>query len=259
MQTITGSLHLDAHAFRRLFRQLGPSLSIWRAAEIAALRTQRYEPPVLDLGCGDGLVTSYVLPRVDIGVDPDAQALAHAAGRDLYTRVLPGTLEEARVADGSIRTVLSNSVLEHLPDPDGVLATVGRVLGPGGRLIVTVPTDAFSRWLVLPLDRYAARRNRQLLHRNLWPAHEWERRLAGAGLEMEVVRPYLRRRVVWAWDALDLVERLWIGRQRIVSLIWHRLPPGMLDRLARWAGRLDLAAPPPGGGQLIVARNSVRR
>jgi hypothetical protein len=50
VRTVTDPLHLDAGGFRALFAQLGPSLSTWRAAEIAALRTQTYEPPVLELG-----------------------------------------------------------------------------------------------------------------------------------------------------------------------------------------------------------------
>jgi SAM-dependent methyltransferase len=259
VETITDPLYLDTRSFRALFEQLGPSLSVWRAAEIAALRTVAYEPPVLDLGCGDGLVTSFILSRVDIGLDPDPRALARAAGRGLYHRMIPTTLEEARLPEEGMATVLSNSVLEHLPDPNGVLAAIAHVLRPGGRLILTVPTSAFSCWLFLPSARYATRRNRQLIHRNLWPAHEWARRLARVGLEVEIVRPYLSRRTVRAWDALDLLERVWIGRQRVVSLVWHRLSPGTLERLARRASRLNLAAPPPGGGQLLVARKQEGR
>src|SRR5437763_16243007 len=80
-------LHLDAATFRVLLELQGPSLGLWRAAEIAALREQAYEPPVLDLGCGDGLVTSMVLPRVEVGLDPDEKALEQAARRGIYARV----------------------------------------------------------------------------------------------------------------------------------------------------------------------------
>ena len=73
---LTYSLHLDEPTFRVLLEQQGPSLGLWRAAEIAVLREQTYERPILDLGCGDGLVTSMVLPRVEIGVDPNQKPLA---------------------------------------------------------------------------------------------------------------------------------------------------------------------------------------
>src|SRR5437660_8034884 len=108
-------LHLDAPAFRVLLEWQGPSLGLWRAAEIAALREQAFEPPVLDLGCGDGLVTSMVLPKVQIGLDPDEKVLARAAQHGIYERFEPLPAEEMRLPADSVGTVVSNSVLEHLP------------------------------------------------------------------------------------------------------------------------------------------------
>ena len=247
-------LHLDAATFRVLLELQGPSLGLWRAAEIAALREQVYEPPVLDLGCGDGLVTSMVLPRVEVGLDPDEKALAQAARRGIYERFEAVAAEETRLADESIGTVVSNSVLEHLPRIGTVLETVARVLRPAGRLIFTVPTDAFSRWLVLPLDRYAAWRNGQLGHINLWSTEGWIARLRQVGLEVEEVRPYLRHELVSTWDALELLQQIWIGQRRLMGIAWRRIPPSMFDRLARWASRLDLSALHVGGGRLVVAR-----
>src|SRR5512133_425953 len=195
-------LHLDAAAYRVLFDRLGPSLAIWRAAEVAALREQRaqsFPQPILDLGCGDGLVTSLVLPHVEIALDPDRPALAKAARLGVYERFEACLIEDAPVENGSLGTVFSNSVLEHIEHIDGALAVVARLLRPGGRLVFTMPSEAFGRWLVLPLPAYARRRNRQLLHLNLWPTTEWARRLARAGLQIEYARPYLRRRLVAYW------------------------------------------------------------
>ena len=247
-------LHLDAATFRVLLELQGPSLGLWRAAEIATLREQVYEPPVLDLGCGDGLVTSMVLPRVEVGLDPDEKALAQAARRGIYERLEAVPAEETRLADESIGTVVSNSVLEHLPRIGAVLETVARVLRPGGRLIFTVPTDAFSRWLVLPLGHYATWRNCQLGHINLWSTEGWIARLRQVGLEVEEVRPYLRHELVSTWDALELLQQIWIGRRRLMGIAWRRIPPSMFDRLARWASQLDLSALQVGGGRLVVAR-----
>src|SRR6266571_4121763 len=225
-------LHLDAATFRVLLELQGPSLGLWRAAEIAALREQAYEPPVLDLGCGDGLVTSMVLPRVEVGLDPDEKALAQAARRGIYARFEAMPAEEARLA----------------------VETIARVLRPGGRLIFTVPTDVFSRWLALPLSCYATWRNDQLCHINLWSTEGWISQLRQVGLEVEEIRPYLRHELVSAWDALELLQQIWIGRRRLVGIAWRRIPATMLDRLAQWASRLDLSAWPAGGGRLIVAR-----
>jgi hypothetical protein len=56
------------------------------------------------------------------------------------------------------------------------------------------------------------------------------------------------------WDALELLQQIWIGRRRLVGIAWRRITPTMFDRLAQWASRLDLSASPAGGGRLIVAR-----
>lgn len=247
-------LYLPTTEFQSLWRWHGPSLGLWRAAEIAALRQVAYEPPILDLGCGDGLVTSCVLSQVDIGVDPWPGALAQARTRGIYRRLLAVSAEEISLPGGSIGTVLSNSVLEHLPRLDAALQAIGRILRPGGLLVFTTPTDAFGRQLLVTLNRYSAWRNRRLRHLNLLSSADWSRRLSRVGLEVAEVRPYLRPALVRLWDGLELAQEVWIGRRRLFSLLWRSLPPSALDLLAKWAATLDLSASPPSGGQLIVVR-----
>ena len=86
-------LHLDAAAYRVLFDRLGPSLAIWRAPprspRCGSRSAQSFPQPILDLGCGDGLVTSLVLPHVEIALDPDRQALGEAARLGVYERSRP--------------------------------------------------------------------------------------------------------------------------------------------------------------------------
>lgn len=43
------------------------------------------------------------------------------------------------VPDGSFDVVLCTEVLEHVPDPAGVVREIGRVLRPGGTLLLTAP------------------------------------------------------------------------------------------------------------------------
>lgn len=251
---VTDSLNLPCATFRYLLEMQGPSLALWRAAEVAALREQRYESPILDLGCGDGLVTSLVLPHVEIGLDPDPQPLQRADRCGFYDRLITEPIEEAAIPAGSVATVVSNSVLEHIPRIDAALAAVARALQPGGRLIFTVPTEAFSGWLAFPWPRYVRWRNQQLAHLNLWSATCWGERLHHAGLEIVLVRPYLRRPLVSLWDALELTQQVWLGHHRLIGLLWRRIPNPLMDHFARWGVRLGLSAPAPGGGRLIVAR-----
>ncbi len=255
MNIVCDPLHLDTPTFRTLLQLQGPSLGLWRAAEVAALREQTYEPPALDLGCGDGLVTSLALSQVEIGLDPDQRAIAQAARRGVYQRFEVTPAEESHLPDESIGTVVSNSVLEHLPRLDDALRTTARMLRPGGKLVFTAPTDVFSTWLFLPLAGYAAWRNRQLCHLNLWSIRQWVERLERVGLEVEVVRPYLRHRLVWAWDTLELLQHIWIGHRRLFGICWRYISPSQMDRLAVWASQLDLSSSlVASGGRLIVAR-----
>lgn len=251
--SINAPLRLAPQELQTLLADLGPSLGLWRAAEIAALRTQRYAPPVLDLGCGDGIVTSYVLARVAIGVDPSPGALARAARLGVYERLEPLPVEDLALAPGSIGSIISNSVLEHVPDLARVLHAAARLLRPGGRLVFTAPTDAFTRWLALPLSGYGAWRNRHYEHRNLWPLERWSHELRQAGLTIVAARAYMPRPLVAAWDVAELAQRMRLGRRRLFGVAWRRLPAPVLGRLARRLARLDLSAPPPGGGHLIIA------
>lgn len=245
-------LYLDEGTSFDLLTRFGPSLALWRAAEVAMLRRQHFIPPILDAGCGDGIVTSHVLPTVDIGLDPGVPG-----GREaVYRSFINTALEDAPLPDASLGTILSNSVIEHVADVDAFLQAAARLLRPGGSLILTTPSEHFSRWLTLPSARYAAWRNGALAHRTLWPAGCWAERLTKAGLQVVAAEPYLRRPLVTLWDALELTQQVWIGDRRLASLIWKRLPPHLMHRLAAMLAACDLGADGRGGGQLIVAQKA---
>jgi SAM-dependent methyltransferase len=89
---------------------------------------------VLDLGCGVGHSYHLLAPRETVGVDLDARALAGQA-RETHVadmRALP-------FADDSFGSVLSVQSLEHVPDPEPVVAEVVRVLRAGGTAVFVTP------------------------------------------------------------------------------------------------------------------------
>jgi SAM-dependent methyltransferase len=104
------------------------------AAYAAAAELLPRESEVLDLGCGVGHSFELLAPRRTVGVDLDADALAGqqrpTAVADM--RALP--FEQDRFA-----AVLSVHSLEHVPDPDRVLAEAARVLRPGGTAMFVTP------------------------------------------------------------------------------------------------------------------------
>ena len=108
----------------------------------------RIEPDltVLDLGCGAGtdlLVAAQMVGRSGrvIGVDMTPAMLARArAGADAMglqnVALHESLIESLPLGDESVDVVISNGVIDLVPDKDAVFAEIDRVLRPGGRLQV---------------------------------------------------------------------------------------------------------------------------
>jgi SAM-dependent methyltransferase len=94
---------------------------------------------VLDLGCRDGALTgAYLEGNELVGVDADREALAEAARLGIETRWadLDQPLE---LGDESFDVVVAGELLEHLRDPQRLVADIRRVLRPGGTFVASVP------------------------------------------------------------------------------------------------------------------------
>jgi len=94
---------------------------------------------VLDLGCRDGALTrAYLDGNEVVGFDADREALAAAArlGIETHWADLDQPLE---AQDASFDVVVAGELLEHLRDPQALVAEIRRVLRPGGTLVASVP------------------------------------------------------------------------------------------------------------------------
>jgi arsenite methyltransferase len=99
---------------------------------------------VLDIGCGAGTDTLVAAQMVGLegrvtGIDmtPEMLAKARAAAQELGARnvdFVEGEVEHLPFADGSFDVVISNGVIDLIPDKDAVLSEIFRVLEPGGRI-----------------------------------------------------------------------------------------------------------------------------
>ena len=123
---------------------------------------------ILDLGCGTGgnleMLTQF--GKV-VGVELDEQAAQLARERGVAA-VIRGKLPDGLpLAEGTFQCITLLDVLEHIADDRATLETVNALLGPDGRVLITVPAFPF---LWGPHDeahhhqrRYRAKQLRDLL------------------------------------------------------------------------------------------------
>lgn len=115
------------------------------ADHVASLRPQR----VLDWGCGWGQVTRRLIDRgLDVtsydfreGMEPTVQPMDRFPELEIHVSGEPVKLP---FEDDAFDLVLSLGVLEHVPDPDGSLEELKRILVPGGRVVVKKLPNRFS-------------------------------------------------------------------------------------------------------------------
>jgi len=89
---------------------------------------------ILDLGCGDGALTTELVARGAevVAVDASPDMIAAARAHDLDAHIADG---QELGFNGEFDAVFSNAALHWMTDPDAVLTGVRRALRPGGRLV----------------------------------------------------------------------------------------------------------------------------
>ncbi|WP_422649192.1 class I SAM-dependent methyltransferase [Cupriavidus sp. H18C1] len=99
------------------------------------------------LGYGSHLIWTGTKASKVIGIDGSEYAAKYASsnfgyadeGLEFREGFLPQCLHS--IPDNSVDLVVSFETLEHVEDPEGLLAEFDRVLAPGGRFIGSVPND----------------------------------------------------------------------------------------------------------------------
>jgi SAM-dependent methyltransferase len=160
---------------------------------------------LLDIGSGQGDFAAEVLQRY-----PDVEVLGlevSEAGVEIAKRKAPGAsfvvrdlLQEGDPPPdqrGWATHAVCSEVLEHVDRPDSLLANAARYMGPGCRLVVTVPGGPMSAF------------DRHIGHRRHFTPAELGALLGKAGFELEIATgagfPFFnlyRRVVIWLGESL---------------------------------------------------------
>jgi SAM-dependent methyltransferase len=96
---------------------------------------------VLDAGCGEGYGTDILAGAASsvVGVDLEVPVIRRAAERYPRAEFRAGDIGSLPFPDESFDAVVSLQVIEHVGDPSRFLQECARVLGRGGRLVLSTP------------------------------------------------------------------------------------------------------------------------
>ncbi len=199
---------------------------------------------ILDLGCGDGVLTEKIAAAgaVVVGVDAAPDMIAACRARGLDARVVAG---QNLAFDSAFDAVFSNAALHWMRPPEAVLAGVHRALKPGGRFVAEMGGHNNTAAIMVALRAVLARRGVEWQALSPWwfpSAAAYRARLEAAGFAVEEIaiipRPTPLAAGLEAWldaftddffGALQPPERA-TARAETVEL----LRPILMDETGTW-------------------------
>jgi len=145
---------------------------------------------ILDLGCGDGMLTEKIIAAgadvVAVDAAPDMVAAARARGID--ARIIPG---QKLTFEDEFDAVFSNAALHWMHPPEAVLAGVRRALKPGGRFVAEMGGHNNTAAIIVALSAVLGRRGLEAHRLSPWyfpSAAAYREKLEAVGFTVEELR-----------------------------------------------------------------------
>lgn len=239
--------------------------SLWRCCECARFSKEVLKKPVLDVGCGDGFFAQLVFGHVDVGVDLEQMEVRKAIIRGTYDWNIVADVTKLPFEDGFFSTIISNCVIEHIPNVEAALLELYRVLKPGGRLIITVPSEQFNNntfyqrvFNAIGFNQTAQWYNRSLnkifKHYHVNNLITWKRWFEQSGFMLETAEYIVEIKIFHAFEKLLLpamISKLW---KKLFNR-WVLWPRYWLSRVAQnWFRQLLMESDLKGACYFFVVK-----
>src|ERR1700729_570731 len=142
---------------------------------------------ILDLGCGDGVLTAKIAAAGAnvVAVDAASDMVAAAQAKGLDARVVPG---QSLAFEREFDAVFSNAALHWMQPQEAVLAGVARALKPGGRFVAEMGGHNNTAAIQVAFRAVLGRRGIEALTLSPWyfpSAAAYRARLETAGFQVE--------------------------------------------------------------------------
>ena len=136
-------LEVDKYIYSSGFAKF---LTVWGHQVCSKLRKfDRKDCTVLDLGCGPGYHFRYIKKATIVGMDnmPEMVETARQTAEFYRERckIVEGDIFDNPLPDGSVDSIVSSGVFEHLLPLEVALSETKRVLKTGGELILLQPCE----------------------------------------------------------------------------------------------------------------------
>jgi trans-aconitate methyltransferase len=201
---------------------------------------------ILDVGCGDGVLTEKIIARgAEVtGVDASSDMIAAARKRGIDARVVDAYhLDFAAEFDA----VFSNAALHWMKrDPDAVIQGVRRALRPGGRFVAEMGghgnVAAITVALCATLEKFGAKDSAEIVPWYFPSPDEYRQRLERAGFRIDYIelipRPTPLPTGMRGWletFAIPFTSSLpQEARAEFLDAVTERLRPALCDASGHW-------------------------
>jgi trans-aconitate methyltransferase len=161
-------------------------------APLLARLAPRSGERILDVGCGDGVLTAEIAASGAevVGVDASPAMVAAAVARGLDARLIDA---RALTFEHEFDAVFSNAALHWMPEADAVLAGVARALRPRGRFVAEFGGHTNVAAIAVAIRAVCATRGIRFESPWYYPTPaEYQARLEAHGFTVEDIRLFPR-------------------------------------------------------------------